>query len=245
MANWLEDKFEEFYVKLIEQLDTVGSGRESMPADTADAKLSAPWQAMSGLFQSQRAEAERLSVASARYYQDALYAMVALADQKFIHTPWYGQKAWRASTLEWHFFESAEAGRKFFENAERLLSNPDPGAKEVCKLYYTCIALGFRGIYSDPSGQEEVRKLRQRLLAHFLPMSSTAQKISPAAYQHTREEDLRGFLPPIGIPIAGLLIAGILAYAVHYFAPKWALQSLIENSTEIEKKTQHPKEPTE
>lgn len=245
MANWLETKFEEFYLGLKKQYEDVSSGRESMPGDSTDIQHSRPWQELARLLESQKAEAERLSVASARYYEDALYAMVALADSKFINTPWYGAKAWRANCLEWYFFHTAEAGRAFFDKAERVISNPDPGAKEVCKIYYVCLALGFRGIYSDPMGQEDVRKLKRRLLAHFLPASGGSTKISPAAYEHTREDQSKDYLPAIALPLIGLLVAAILAYTLSSTLPAQFDKAIREGAAELRARTHHPVEAPE
>jgi type VI secretion system protein ImpK len=113
-------------------------------------------------------------------------------------------------------FNELAGDEKFFELLEADLADPGEGAAERLAVYYTCLGLGFTGLYTGEP--DAIRRLTGRIsgrISRFLEADARA-RICPQAYEHT---DTRDFTEPpgtklvgIGIALAGLLIVWFVAY---------------------------------
>ncbi len=90
--------------------------------------------------------------AARAYYDEALYVMVALADEVFLSLPWTGKEAWREHLLEVHFFNTHKAGEFFFEKLEKFLSADSAAHKDLGVLYLWSLGLGFQGALRGEGG---------------------------------------------------------------------------------------------
>jgi type VI secretion system protein ImpK len=79
----------------------------------------------------------------------AAWAVAALVDDLALNTPWGGHSAWPRQPLVSTLYGDVDAGVRFFDRLEELERHAtrDP---EMLELYYTCLALGFRGKYRVP-----------------------------------------------------------------------------------------------
>ncbi len=93
-------------------------------------------------------------------YQEARYAMVALADDLALHADWDYGDDWGRDLLEYRYFNTAFAGTEFFERLARLrqkvAGTQDPRLKDqmlgVVEVYLACLRLGFQGRYRSRDG---------------------------------------------------------------------------------------------
>jgi type VI secretion system protein ImpK len=75
----------------------------------------------------------------------AKYALACWIDDLLIATEWSGQEWWEGNSLEFAFFNTKERATNFFIKAKESSQLPRRDALEV---YYLCVVLGFRGLYS-------------------------------------------------------------------------------------------------
>jgi type VI secretion system protein ImpK len=119
-------------------------------------------------------------------------------------------------------FNEFAGDEKFFELLESDLADPSDGAAERLAVYYTCLGLGFTGLYTgDP---DTIRRLTGRIsgrISRFMDADARA-RICPQAYEHT---DTRDFTEPpgtklagIGIALVGLLIVWFLTYFLLFYS---------------------------
>lgn len=112
---------------------------------------------------------------------------------------------------------------KFFDLLDQDLADPTDGATERLLVYYTCLGLGFTGVYFDQP--EHIQKLMARMavrLSRFLEADQSS-RLCPQAYSCTDERDMTE--PPgtkllgIGIALIGLTVILIFTY---FLARHWA-----------------------
>jgi type VI secretion system protein ImpK len=89
-----------------------------------------------------------------RYMQQwalAKYALAVWTDEVLIDAPWEGSEVWTANyTLEWEYFESADAFTEYFKKADEASKLP-ADRRDALEVFYIGVVLGFRGLYRDPS----------------------------------------------------------------------------------------------
>lgn len=130
------------------------------------------------------------------YYDEALYIMVALADEVFLSLPWSGRDIWREHLLEVHFFNTHQAGQKFFDRLDGFLAQNTVTHKDLGVLYLWALGLNFKGVYRGK--EEEViaryKKFLYSLVLHGSKdalVGQTDSVLCEQAYRYT----LRGTLP--------------------------------------------------
>lgn len=155
-------------------------------------------------------------------YREAQYAMVALADDVFLHElDWAGRDLWREALLEHRIFQSRLAGDRIFERIDRLLSSGDRRLLQLAAVYLCILSLGFRGRHRGPGGEAAVRGYAQRLFEMLSgrepellgDFATTARPLVPAAYAHTMTGDVsrrRRFHPRWALIAAGVAAAWLL-----------------------------------
>ena len=92
------------------------------------------------IFREQEAKVRRNPVLTSSY-NHVKYPLVVFSDEVILNSNWEYVSDWEAELLERRFFESEVGGDRFFELCEQLeIGNPD-----VVSIFYTCLAMGFRG----------------------------------------------------------------------------------------------------
>jgi|SanBayMetagenome_1026888.scaffolds.fasta_scaffold11352_2 type VI secretion system protein ImpK len=87
----------------------------------------------------------------------SIYAFCSWVDGLIEDSQWSEKTWWYEHCLERRFFGSRDAFDLFFEKAReaRELSNKDP-----LEVYFLAVALGFRGIYSNPGRLQDFSRSR-------------------------------------------------------------------------------------
>jgi type VI secretion system protein ImpK len=97
------------------------------------------------------------------YLKEAIYIMVALADEVFLNISWSGRTYWENNLLETAFFETHIAGEEIFHRIDQFLLNRGSVLTEMAILYLKLLALGFEGQYRPHENKEEIKAYKQRL----------------------------------------------------------------------------------
>ncbi len=87
-------------------------------------------------------------IGAGRDWQLTRYALVAWIDEMLVEASWSHREWWSNNVLERELFNTRECAERFFVNAKEASGLSQRDALEV---YYVCVILGFRGIYSEPS----------------------------------------------------------------------------------------------
>jgi hypothetical protein len=105
---------------------------------------------------------------------------------------------------------------KFFDLLDEELVDPSDAATRRLAIFYTCIGLGFTGIYTGQP--ESIRRLTAKISARISGMMDADEKtyVCPEAYENV---DSRDFVEPpvaklvgIGIVLVGLIVVWTIAY---------------------------------
>lgn len=129
-------------------------------------------------------------------YEDARYAMVALADELAIVSDWAYRNEWASDPLELKIFDSNVAGEEFFDRLNRLRkrhsASRDEAERETIlgalEVFFTCLECGFKGKYRGGS-ESELGAVRSGLLGLLWPDDGRSGKpLFPAAYAAAGEK---------------------------------------------------------
>jgi len=137
------------------------------------------------------------SPATQAYYNEALYIMVALADEVFLYLQWPGQQVWYENLLEVYFFNTHKAGESFYKKLDLFLSKNNKAHQDLAVLYLWALGLGFFGQYDQQHDDSAVELYKKRLFALIRYGSAetlapeSLELLSPCAYKHI----LRGSKP--------------------------------------------------
>jgi type VI secretion system protein ImpK len=149
-----------------------------------------------------------------RRFREVLYVMVALADEVFLQLPWPGKDYWNSHLLEEYAFYSHDAGTRFFENVQQLLSSRDPMRADVATVYYMALALGFRGRCQDLQGSAQIEHYQNQLFTSLFqrnPGLGADTRLFPSAYENTLRDR-----PPRLLPQLRPWLMSLAAIAVIY-----------------------------
>ena len=119
---------------------------------------------------------------------------------------------------------------KFFDMLDAELADPSETATQRLLIYYTCIGLGFTGVYTGQ--MEGIQRLMSKISARISGMMDPDKRslICPKAYENV---DTRDFIEPPSAKLVGIgitLIALIIIWAVAYcFLFKWTSDDLAES----------------
>lgn len=203
-APFVLAKFRMFYNEVIRdkhQKSDVISGFataivSAAAADMADPEFAAQLlsKRLSEMLELQAAESNWTGGDAVKYYPDAQYAMVALADETFATVEWPGRRAWHKHMLEPRMYGTRGASVEFFHRVDRLLVRaPDTsqGARDLARVYLLVIASGFRGMFREPALTRPLAEYRRRLyefghLADPLGLYASDRVIFPEAASRTR-----------------------------------------------------------
>ena len=106
---------------------------------------------------------------------------------------------------------------KFFDLLDAELADPSEAATRRLGIFYTCIGLGFTGVYTGQP--ESIQRLMSRISARISGMMDADEKsyVCPEAYENV---DTRDFVEPPGAKLVGIgivLIGLIIVWSIAYF----------------------------
>ncbi len=122
-------------------------------------------QRVMGLFSTMTQEAEKLRLGPADV-GEAQYALAAYLDEVIRMSGWQDRQLWSTNPLQKMLFQEMNAGVNFFHHLNQLRGDERASTREVLKVYYLCILLGFEGQYHMGQGNElenMVKLLRNEL----------------------------------------------------------------------------------
>ncbi|MEI8320672.1 MAG: DotU family type IV/VI secretion system protein [Alphaproteobacteria bacterium] len=129
---------------------------------------------------------------AARYYEEAQYVMVSLADEIFLNLPWKGKLEWQDNLLESRLYGTQDAGDKFFKNLETFLQGRDVSALDLAVIYLMGLGLGFQGKYRAENSASILNQYRQKLydmITYDIPDGRReGLPLFEEAYMHTLDQ---------------------------------------------------------
>lgn len=196
-------RFAEFFASVVDSKRWIAEGRLGAvlavgdeppvvePGDLA-ARLSARLAAV--LRQQEKDIAHSGKPTEIDAHRKAMYIMAAVTDEIFIlEVDWAGRDAWMDVLLEYNFYQSRNAGMRFFEMADELLAAqiPDPLQVDLAAVMVMALQLGFKGRHRGMLSDVELDALRNRLfrlverehgaLAAGIAFPQTMQALQPDA----------------------------------------------------------------
>jgi type VI secretion system protein ImpK len=87
-------------------------------------------------------------VGTGRDWELSAYALIAWTDEMLVEANWSHREWWSNNVMERELFNTRECAEKFFVYAKEASTLAQRDALEV---FYVCVILGFRGMYSEPS----------------------------------------------------------------------------------------------
>jgi type VI secretion system protein ImpK len=106
-------------------------------------------------------EGEKRGLVSHDDYDSARFAVCAWVDEALLNSSWADKNAWMSRQLQQTYYNTTDAGEKFFERLQTL----GPHQLEVREVYYLCLALGFTGRYfNDDYNLEQIKTANLKLL---------------------------------------------------------------------------------
>jgi type VI secretion system protein ImpK len=144
------------------------------------------------------------------------FALVAFLDETIIASEWNKKEEWLARPLQLELFNRFDAGEEFFANLERLRQRPLENIS-LLKIYYLCMALGFRGRYQVVD-REEIRKLIEEVFTEIVRLQrKPLQHLSPHGQRRDEIVDVVVREVPSWIIGVFALATGFLFYLVMSF----------------------------
>ena len=122
-------------------------------------------QRVMGLFATMTRRAEELRIGSADV-GETQYALAAYLDEVIRMSSWQDRDRWSTNPLQKMLFQESNAGVNFFLHLDALRGDSRAVARDVMKVYYLCIMLGFEGQYHmgrDAELENLVKYLRRDL----------------------------------------------------------------------------------
>jgi type VI secretion system protein ImpK len=145
---------------------------------------------------------------------ESRFALVAWADEMILRSRWWAREEWQRSSLQMQLFQTANAGKEFFERLGRL--GPASRAREV---YFLALALGFEGQYAGSLAERaalmDSEYARLRASGASLELGSEPA-LTPSAYQLEIDRGRARRRTGVLRRLAWLFAIGVAAYALLY-----------------------------
>jgi type VI secretion system protein ImpK len=199
---------------------------------------------LSEMLELQAAESNWTGGDAAKYYPEAQYAMVALADETFSTIDWPGRSAWHKHKLEPRLYGSRGADLELFRRIDRLLRDPNPprGARDLARLYLLVISSGFRGKFREPNLTRPLAEYRRRLyeFSHRedpLELYARDRTIFPDAVERTLVSRAVGRFTPAQRWIATAVVLTLVYVVVSHLAWRQLSADLYDVLSRVELST--------
>jgi type VI secretion system protein ImpK len=148
-------------------------------------------------------------------WHKAKFALACWIDDLMVNAPWAGREWWVNNILEFKLFQSNNGAVLFYTWARDASNSPRRDAHEV---YYLCVVLGFRGIYSDPhlyQAELVAAELPVSLFEWLTRMADGIRKSNPPAIPPQEQpDDVAGPLRGRALMAQALLLGAISSAAV-------------------------------
>lgn len=89
-------------------------------------------------------------------YDLARFAVFAWIDETILSSAWEGKSRWLGEQLQRRYYNTADAGKLFFERLNTL----GPHQPDVREIYYLCLAMGFTGQYCNEGDDYLLEQLK-------------------------------------------------------------------------------------
>ena len=100
----------------------------------------------------------------------AMFPVVAFIDEALMTSKWKKRLQWQKHSLQREFYQTANAGREFYERLNKL--NRQGNDRSVRELYLLCLGLGFKGQYYSPQDRPKIEEVRVFNLDLLLPQDA-------------------------------------------------------------------------
>lgn len=180
----------------------------------ADLEMTRTRTQIEAILKNMREQAEADAMLRAQYDRVEIVLMY-FVDSTIRHSELPFARQWEMLALRHHSQGAGESD--FFERLDADLQQEDPGVNERLEIFYTCLGLGFKGMYRDHPG--ELRMRMQQLSARVgAALGSEQQVLCPEAYEHV---DDRAPSPPIWVPLWAMMIVVVGLLVVTFMANAW------------------------
>lgn len=143
---------------------------------------------------------------------DIAYAVVALADEIVLSRSEALRSFWAGQSLQLHYFHENVAGEAFFTRLEGV--RRDPRRREILRVYYLALVLGFQGRHRVRGGDLELLRLAEDLHEEVLRGRRFDDEALSPHGERPVEKDAAASRP--GLPLwiaAGAIAVALLGYA--------------------------------
>jgi len=148
--------------------------------------------------------------------EQAKYAFVALIDERVLSLRGPISEVWLNNPLQMRHFESFAAGDEFYSRLAQYRHPNQPARADVLEVFHLCLALGFKGRYSDDRGNTQRRLLMDQIAAEVLgAYGGNLAELSPAWKPTGAPSSLPNpwrwlGLPVWLVPVILMLVLGLL-----------------------------------
>jgi type VI secretion system protein ImpK len=165
-------------------------------------------------------------------YEQARYAVCAWIDESVLASSWNFKGRWRPELLQRLYYQSADAGEKFFQR----LKNLEGYQQSVRAVYYLCLALGFRGRYcesEDGYALEQLKEQHLKLLFNSVSESPSLASLEkntmfPEAYAQNPPSG-RAKMPRRAWGTLAVVAGPVLLFIVLFLTYRFTLSSVGES----------------
>ncbi|MBM3468235.1 MAG: DotU family type IV/VI secretion system protein [Alphaproteobacteria bacterium] len=233
--SFLVHNFREFFNLLLRQKEFALRANEKDPLklekqagnDKVANIVNTIQRRLSVLFEEQAVESTiQVGEFATSSYQDALYAMIALADEIFLNISWIGQKEWEDNLLESRFFQTQIAGELIFDKIDDLIAHNDPMRSDLAMVYLYILGLGFMGKFRDKDEDQtklEYYKKQLYIVVNRRPSDlyePGREHLIQDCYEHVLDSTLGKGLPEIRmwlLTFAGIIGAYLFASTILWY----------------------------
>ncbi|HAT1773629.1 TPA: DotU family type IV/VI secretion system protein [Legionella pneumophila] len=148
----------------------------------------------------------------------ALFAVCAWIDESVQESLWEGKSEWQHRLLQTELFNTANAGDEFFT----YLSKITPNQKDLFRIFYRCMILGFKGECHELIKKSDLIKYKKYVLECITKDAHQVDNINkfiafPEAYECKVTPDLETMIPSWKKRIWWLLPIPILVLIYLFF----------------------------
>lgn len=175
---------------------------------------------MRALFEACVRRAAELGISSGDS-EDARFALAVAFDELVLAREGPLRDFWLSHPLQMSYFSTNLGGSQFFERLAVI--QRDPARREVLKIYYACLALGFRGQYRLRGGEVELLDLTAAIRTELIQTKEIAGEVvlSPHAARPSepladgRRNQLLMAIAMSGAAAAALVYLGLRVLLMH------------------------------
>jgi type VI secretion system protein ImpK len=139
------------------------------------------------------------------------YAMAAFLDETILTSSWPAKDVWSGKPLQLEYFNDFSAGEEFYVKLDAVRAGANPRKAEILEVFYSCLALGFRGKYVDLQGMEKKKVLMDTLAREIKAAKpGGAGGLSPSWAPPGESGPLVQALPAWLVPAAGGVVVLLL-----------------------------------